>query len=310
MENNETKPKEIQNKILLPIDFQQQSLIAIEYAVFFAKKTNSELVILHVIEEGNFITKMFTSDEQKKQITLEAQKMLSKLSCRVVEEGLRVSTLTEYGKVYEKIINIANEINPLFIIMGKSETPSFVRTLVGSNAIKVIAHSKSPVITIRGNNYVVETENTKDIVLPLDLTKNVSQQICAATRLGKLLNAPIRILTIVTEESVALEVKLLTALKKAQKAIEATGVKCYTKLMKETQRPIHDVVLDFAKEGNPQLVIVMTQQSNIIDSFIGSSANGFIEKSDIPVLTVNPWEYESDETFITTFTDPLGLISK
>ena len=41
------------NKILVPIDFSEESARALKYALSLARETRSELVVLHVIEKTN-----------------------------------------------------------------------------------------------------------------------------------------------------------------------------------------------------------------------------------------------------------------
>jgi len=305
-----TSDEKNNNRILLAIDFEKQSVIALEYAVYFARLTGAGITILHVIERESFISRMFTSDEQERLIIDEAEKLLNDLTEKLREE-FEVDTIIDRGKAYEKIVEVATTLSPRFILMGKSEEPGFKKRIVGSNTLHVIQESRYPVITIRGSEYIIDENKVRDIVLPLDLTKNVREQVAVAIVFAKYLKSKIRVLSMVTSDLISLELQLLRRLNHVKKEIEQTGIVCTATLRKDTQTPVHDAVIEFAKEGDCHLIIIMTQEEgNIIENFIGSNAKGFIEKSDIPVLTVNPWQYESDDSLMNFFIDPLGLYNK
>ena len=51
------------SKILVPIGFSEQSMIALVQAFNLAKIKNSEIVLLSVIEEANIIQSLFLDDE-------------------------------------------------------------------------------------------------------------------------------------------------------------------------------------------------------------------------------------------------------
>lgn len=302
--------EEQNNKILLAIDFEKQSLIALEYTVYFARKSKADIVILHVIEEGNFVSKMFSSDDESEKMREGAQELLKDITDKLSDE-FNVTSIIETGKAYEKIIEVAKEIMPRFILMGVSEVSGIKRRFVGSNTWHVLEDSPFPVITIRGDQYITDEEKERDIVLPLDLTKNVSEQVAVAVVFAKYFNSRVRILSIVTSQSIALELTLLRRLNRAKKKILDAGVECTATLKKDSKTPVHDAVIEFAREEDSHLIVIMTQEeAHFMEHFIGSIAKGFIEKSDIPVLSVNPWKYESDGSIMNIFVDPLGIYNK
>ena len=51
-----------QNNILVPIDFSEQSLIALKQSYNLAKIQDAEIVLLYVLEELNPVIKVFFSE--------------------------------------------------------------------------------------------------------------------------------------------------------------------------------------------------------------------------------------------------------
>ena len=61
------------NKILVPIDFSEQSLIALEQSYNLAREYHAEITLLNVIEEGGMLAKFFSNqqhDDLKPTLTM------------------------------------------------------------------------------------------------------------------------------------------------------------------------------------------------------------------------------------------------
>lgn len=299
--------KKEKDVILLPIDFQEQSLIALEYTLYFSRAIDAEIVILHVIEEGNFLTKMFSSDETRKKAKREAEKLLTDV-CQKLSEEHTVTTLVECGKVYDKIFEVSERYNPKFIIMGKTEKPSFRRNLLGSNTLHIISESKYPVITVRGSRYITDNDHkNKNIIVPLDLHKEISEQLTTAIEFGRYFESDILIISVLTNRSIKAEIDLMKRLKKARSIVENAGVACCSEIIKEYKKPIHDVVINYAHSQNAHLIVIMTQNElTMVDYFVGSTAQGIINFSDVPVLSIIPWK-DNDDSVFNRFVDPFGV---
>ena len=140
-------------KILVPIDFSDQSQIALDQSYNLAREYKAEITLLYVIEDNGFISKFF-SKKQGEEIKKEADKKLIKLAAGVKKKtGINVNTMVARGSVYEKIAEVADMINALFIIMGASSRKNIRKKFIGSNALRVVREAKVPVITIRGKQH-------------------------------------------------------------------------------------------------------------------------------------------------------------
>ncbi len=298
----------IKNKILLPVCFEKESMIALDYANYFAKGTGAEIVLLHIIENEGYLMKFFSSEEQKKAIKDSADKLLDECVHKFDKE-LKVTKRIEYGKIYQQVEKVADEIHPNFILMGKTESPSIKKKIIGSNSLHVIKETKFPVVTISGSKFISDHDTTnKDIVLPLDIRKDTEKQIAAGIEYGKYFNSTVKIISILTTNSPAEEIKLLTLLNKAKKVIEDVGVKCTTEIIEKSETPIYQKICEYSVEQDAHLIVIMTQQENDITKyFIGHNALKIIENSVTPVLSIVPWE-SKNESVLNIFVDPLGIL--
>ncbi len=294
--------------ILVATDFGTQAMVALEYAVSLAEISKDEIILLHTAEENNFLMKFFESDYDKTQAEHKIRTLFEPLIAKY--PSVKISSRIEYGKPYEKIVEVAEEIKPRFIVMGKTETSTLKKFFLGSNALHVIEASKFPVITIKGQHSLEEYRNLEnEIILPLDLGKKVNEQIGAAIEYAKLFHFKVKIVSVLTSNSVGEEVQWLTKLNKAKKLIEEANVECDSQLIKNDDLPIHKIVIDFANQEKSRLIITMTQQeNNFEDFFIGSTAQALICNSEIPILSVVPWNIEDTTSVFKPLYDPMGIL--
>lgn len=173
----------------------------------------------------------------------------------------------------------------------------------------VVRETEYPVITITGKGDIEKyKQQDNTILVPLDLNKVVKEQVTAAIEFAHFLNANIKLVSILRSNSAGKEVQFLTQLNKIQKTFEAESIACTFELIKETEKEIADILVDYADNASTRLVIIMTQdEAKLVDYFIGSNAQEIIVKSHIPVLSVVPWTEDHPSKLFQTIYDPLNI---
>lgn len=278
------------NNILVPVDFSEQSLIALSQSYNLAREYKAELVLLYVIEEGGLITKFF-SKEQHDDLKAKVEADLKKLAQDTEKKsGVKVNTLVARGSVYEKIVEVADMLNAIMIIMGTDGgDKGLKKRFIGSNALRVVRMAKRAVITIGGKTHKV---GCKNIVLPLDLTKETKQKVNKAIEIAKLGNgAAVRVVSIMMSNDEFVVNRLTRQLGQVKAFIEKAGVECTAEIIKATkgENSLAELIIDYAHKVEGDLIMIMTQQeTEITEYFIGSSAQEIINTSDIPVLSIVP----------------------
>jgi nucleotide-binding universal stress UspA family protein len=292
------------NRILVCIDFHEQSLTALHQCYDLARFIKAEIVLLYVIESTDFFSGFFSSNLEK--VKFEVEDRLKKL---VVEEcadsGINFSYEIEVGKVHERILYKAKELKARFIIMGKNGSNQGFRKFLGSNAIKVISESICPVISIKGRYSI----GYKNIVLPLNLNKSTQEKVASAISFGKFFGSHIHVVTVHSSGIILPQSKVYNRLKRVQRTLENNGITCTNKLFKRTKKNDHEHILDYANEINADLIMVMTHtEGRFRDYYIGGFAHRIINESDIPVLSIIPsTSVGPDETPVESMIDPFNL---
>lgn len=277
------------NKILVPIDFSEQSLIALEQSYTLAREYHAEITLLHVIEDAGMLSKLF-SKQQHDDLKKNVQKQLDKLAADVEKKSkVTVNTLVAKGSVYEKINEVAELINATMIIMGTNGDEGLKKRFIGSNALRVVRESIVPVITIKGKHH---RNGCKNIVLPLDLTKETREKVNKAIELSKLFHgATVRVLSVLLTTDEFIVNKLTRQLGQVKAFLEKEGVECTAEIIKgiKGEETLAENILEYAAKVEGDLVMIMTQQEvDFTKYFIGSSAQEMINHSKIPVLSIRP----------------------
>ncbi|MES2591800.1 MAG: universal stress protein [Bacteroidota bacterium] len=287
------------NKILVPIDFSEQSVIALDQSYNLAKEYNAEITLLYVIEDSGMLAKLF-SVEQHEDFRKDIQYQLDKLADDVNKKSkITVNTLIAKGVIYEKIAEIAELISATMIIMGTNGGEGLKKRFIGSNALRVARESKIPVITIKGKHH---RNGCKNIVLPLDLSKETREKVTKAIELSKIFHgAAIRVVSVLFTTDEFLVNRLTRQLGQVKTFLEKEGVECTAEIIKgiKGKDTLAQNIIEYAKQVEGDLLMIMTQQEiDFTEFFIGSAAQEIINHSPIPVYSIRPIERKDTTVFV------------
>ena len=272
------------------MDFSEQSLISLSQSYNLAREYDAEILLLHVIEDGGLLPKLITA-KQLADIKKDIQKKLDKLAEETTKKSkIAVDTMIAKGKVYEKIIEVADMVGALMIIMGSNSQKKLRIRFIGSNALRVVRESNCPVITIKGKHH---REGCKNIILPLDLTKETREKVSHAIEMARLgsFRSAIRIVSVLPSSDEFLVNKLTRQIDQVKAFIQKQGIESSAEIIKikKGKASLAQCILDYAEKAQGDLIIIMTQQeANFTRLFIGSTAQEIVNNSDIPVMSIIP----------------------
>ncbi|MDB0027130.1 universal stress protein [Flavobacteriales bacterium] len=276
------------SKILVPIGFSEQSIVALGQAFNLAKIKNSDVVLLSVVEGQSMIESLFlddTSDELKAKVKSKLEDIASVYSSKYCVD---VDTMIAKGRVYEEVNKVADMISADLIVMGTNGVNSKSK-FIGSNAEKVVRLSKCPVITIKGKSHRDGCEN---IILPLDLEKQTKEKVTYALEYARYWDATIRIVSVVLRDNNEVRAKLIKNIKQVEQFILDAGVKCTSEIVEgEKKRTLGDFVFDYEKKFDADMIMIMTKKEELtLSNNISVTARYIINNSDIPVMSIRPKE--------------------
>lgn len=138
--------------ILVPVDFDQTSEHALDYAVSLAKQTGAKVTAMHVF--GLAVLNALDAEyiptaSRASQLSEDAQKQLDALVAPRKDRGVEVVGELRVGSAAEEIVSRAKELGVDLIVVGKHTRGMLERALVGSVATQVIRNAEIPVLTVR-----------------------------------------------------------------------------------------------------------------------------------------------------------------
>jgi nucleotide-binding universal stress UspA family protein len=141
------------DKILTAIDFSENSDYAFDYALTLAKQFDSQLMILHVINEPvdlrGFYVPHISFEQLEKEIEEGAEKMMAKFCSSKMGDFTNFTTSIVTGIPYEEIIRSAQEAAASLIVLGTHGRTGLDHLIFGSTAERVVRGASCPVLTIR-----------------------------------------------------------------------------------------------------------------------------------------------------------------
>jgi nucleotide-binding universal stress UspA family protein len=141
-------------RILVPTDFSKFSEVALKYGAALAEKFDSELHLLHVVQDlALFIPEAMAAvppvAPPVEQFAAAAREALARVVREMGLGELRVQQHVREGTPFYEIIQLAREQAMDLIVMGTHGHSGLVHVLLGSVSEKVVRKAPCPVLTVR-----------------------------------------------------------------------------------------------------------------------------------------------------------------
>ncbi len=133
------------NKILCPVDFEQNSLAAVPVAAELARKDNATLYLLHVV---NF---PLAPEAARAPGVAEAatKTKLERIGHQKLKAGARYEILVMRGDPAVEVLKAATRLDIDLIVMATHGRKGIRRLVLGSVAERVLREAQCPVLTVK-----------------------------------------------------------------------------------------------------------------------------------------------------------------
>lgn len=161
-------------KVLVPIDFTSVTENALSYAIQLPP--TQKVVLFHVV------------DSEKEEAAANAK--LKNLAYRYADKFKgELIPKVKTGNIFDTIGEVAIEEHADLIVMGTHGVKGLQR-IIGSKAMKVITNSRTPYIVVQNKPYA----EIKNILVPVDFTRESKQTLPFLVSLSKAFNATLQLL--------------------------------------------------------------------------------------------------------------------
>ncbi len=140
-------------KILYPTDFSDVAHSALDFIIRLKDAGAKEVVILHVIDKGNFdaIARYATKDilEIEKNLEERAMAEIAPIGERLQKKGFKIKILISRAVPFMEILRVEEKEKVSAIVIGSHGASNIAEIFLGSVSEKVIRRAKTPVLVIR-----------------------------------------------------------------------------------------------------------------------------------------------------------------
>lgn len=194
--------------------------------------------------------------------------------------SFKVNAVESVKDLSKKFVDTESDL--MILPISADVSKSGVATPADAN--KIIDHIERLVLTVPCNG---KSFNLNKIIVPIDSSFETRQKVPYAIAMAKAFGSAIVVLGVSNDKSKDTEVLINNYIRQVTANIEEKGVRCLSDVRlggNPTQQ-----VLDFAKEIDAGLIVIMTEQeANLIAFFSGKYSQQMVKNSDIPVLSIHP----------------------
>lgn len=276
-------------KILIPVDFSECSIKAVNFAAQLSHFVPTQLDLLNVQEgTGSLYTDYVGLNKEYNQYLIaDARKKLEKLQAKLgLADHVVTTTHLVTGEVQETIIAEAAKLGSNLIIMGTSGASGIKELLIGSQTASVIGHSKVPVLAIPEH---YEWKKPEKILLATNNFEKEASVLDTIFQLAMQLHAKVET-AVFSDEDYDDAATLLQA---------SYGISSYEKFLKEeykqsalatahlTGKSLEEALNDYISRNNIDILVMITYQRNLLKRiFNPSQTRRMSYHTQIPLLAI------------------------
>lgn len=272
-------------KILVPIDFSKKSEFASKMAARIAKKSDSTIYLLHLIELPTGVVDMgagsnFSIPESMLYLRKVKERILA-FKKKIFKNSINVHYAIKLQTPYEGILKYADKIDVDLIVMGSKGHSNFEEIVIGSNTEKVVRSSKVPVIVVKKDNKKFRLKNL--VFASSFKNKNQKEVFRKFLDFANHFKSTVHLLKVNTPSNFE---STTMATRKINRFIKEFDLPKYS-LNIYSDTSIEKGILNFSRDLDANLIALGTSgRSGISHLFSGSVTKNLSKKALKPILTI------------------------
>ncbi len=191
----------IMKRILVPTDFSKHAEYALRVAAQIAKKNNSKIYLLHMLELPHQGNDAVSSGSAIPQIMYFKEMAINKLETLMDAdflEGINVSEIIQFEKAFDGIMEISKKNSVDLIVIGSHGASGYEEMFIGSNAEKVVRSSDVPVLVIKNE---IEEFKANKLVFASDFSDEIKKPFAKLVEFATIFNSHLDLVMINTPNS-------------------------------------------------------------------------------------------------------------
>lgn len=269
-------------RILVPTDFSEHAEDALKVAAQIAKKNNSEIIILHMLELPSQMNDAVLGGASIPETMLfmkKANEMLDEVASRPYLDEIQITEIVKMDKPIHGITQVSKDYNIDLIVMGSHGSSGIEELLIGSNTEKVVRNSESPVLIIKKN---ISNFNAENIVFASDFSAEAKKPFEKFLNFSKIFDSKIHLVTICTPNSFKPTHEIEKAINNFVSEFNLTNYS--SQIYNDTN--IEKGIINFSNSINADIIGMCTHgRTGFAHFFNGSISEGLVNHAVKPVIT-------------------------
>lgn len=273
-------------KILVPTDFSDQAENALKVAAQLARKFDSEIYLLHMLELPlQLIDPVQGSNTHNLPESIFFMKLahqrFAKLMAKPYLKDIKIKETVLFHQAFEGIKEVSEERKCDLIVMGSHGASGFKEMFIGSNTEKVVRSSTIPVLVIKKDQPDFKIE---DFVFATDADEANRHTLNNAAEIAKKLSANLHLLFINTPNNFITSKEAYEMLERFTTGSDVDVAKVKMHVYNDTS--VEKGILNFARNMNAGLIGISTHgRKGIAHFFNGSVSEDLVNHAQRPVVT-------------------------
>ncbi len=268
------------NILLIPTDFSEITLNAVDYGAALAKSLNLKVTLAHILTKDS-ISKL-------KKENLAEEDAVTKLKTLSEETKnkfkIEVNYIIKKGSLFTSLSEIEKELDATLLLFGTyGKSTGIFNYFTGADAFKLVSKTQCPDIVIQKG--VVFPETMKNIVFPVSTTTKIGHKLVWAKIFARSFNAKVHVFKLY-EPSDSAQIKMRTLMNKFLKPeFDKQGID-FIELEAKKEGNFGEQLLKYSDSIKADMIIIMNDPdpSNYIQAYEESIIfNNYL----IPIMCVN-----------------------
>jgi nucleotide-binding universal stress UspA family protein len=273
-------------RILIPVDFSEDAVFAVDVGVQIANALKAKLRLMHV-RTGKKYHPEFAKDNPHFIIddkdTAYMEYLVDRARVTYKVENGEVDAKFREGNVVREIKNQAHYDDSVIIVIGTHGVSGFEDRWIGSNAYRLVSNAPCPVLAVRKQ---MSFNLDQKILLPIDAEKVSRRIVPQVAGFAKVLDAKVLVVGVTKRAKWAIPGRINAYVRQVERFLKkAAFIPFDSAIVDGSEGP--QELLDYAHANGATVIALPVKKTlNPFESVFFPFANELLNMSDLPILAV------------------------
>lgn len=272
-------------KVMVPLDFSETAMCALETGIAIANKLKADLRIVHVCQPNNFATGFESVSNGESNTEALLDKIIKDNSQKYYVNGGTFDYKIRTGNVTQELINQCKYDDTTIVVIGSHGVSGITKSWIGGNAYKMICNVQCPLLVIRPD--MKYNANFQRIAIPVEIKKSSRYKIPVVAGVAKLFGAKTTLIGIQTTGFKTIFNRITVSLRQIEKYLRSrANVEVENSIM-ISGKDVTGRFLEAVTESKADMVTIdVTNAGSFITDRFRPFLTTLVNNSPCPVLTV------------------------